>query len=73
MRSKSQPRMAWAYAWMGVCIGGLAFEGFFYFTNSPKFNSARLPALLVLLAVSSWVLWRKRQKARLGEPYSKTF
>jgi hypothetical protein len=73
MSSESKPRPSLPHAFMGAAIGGLVVHCYFYFTDSPKFNSAKLPIFFVMLAVSSWFVWRKRQKAKLGEPYSETF
>lgn len=73
MNSKSKHGPAWAHCFMGSAIGGLIVHCYFYFTNSPKFNPTKVPVLIVMLAVSSWFVWRKRQKAKLDVSNSKTF
>lgn len=73
MSGQSRPGFTWAHTFMGTSVGGLTVHAYFYLTDSPKFNDAKFVIFLVMLAVSSWFIWRRKQRARLGEPYSKTF
>ncbi len=73
MNPESKTRFSWAHTFMGTSIGGLTVHAYFYLTDSPKFNDAKFTVLLVMLTVSSWFIWRRKQRAKLGEPYSKTF